>query len=188
MWLTSLEDRLHSKHEASSSIPTTKSKNSKLFHLPKCTAASCPQTSGEDCGAARHHVAPVGGSGSTRGLKSNIQFPDPSTSLSLTSLARKQEPKLKTCHQGFQGLAGTVPWPQQFLQYNWMGQSGFNSNPWRGEASKEPASSWELTKASSSRQGHQGEKHQCQIIFHSNQGTRAKWRNCPLIPRSNLAW
>lgn len=161
MWFTSLEDRLHSKHEASSSILTTKSKNSKLFHLPKCKAASCPQTSGEECGAARHHVAPVVGSGSTRRIE--IQQPVfRSFHLSIPDLSCQEarvgiEPKLKTCHQGSQGPTGTVPWPQQLPQYNWMGQSGFNSNPWRGEASKEPASSWKLTKASSSRQGHQGE-------------------------------
>ena len=184
MWLTSLEDRLHSKHEASSSIPTTKSKNSKLFHLPKCTAS-------DKWGALWGSQTPCSPSRRIRKhQRIEIQHPvSRSFHLPIPDLScQEARVKVKDMPPGIPGSSRTVPWPQQLLRYNWMGQSGFNSNPWRGEASKEPTSSWELTKAPSSRQGHQGEKHQCQIIFHSNQGTRAKWRNCLVIPRSDLAW
>lgn len=66
-------------------MPTTESKNSKLFYLPQMH--SCQLYSGRegDCGATRHHIAPVRLSGIESQRPVSRSFYQPLLSLSLTS-------------------------------------------------------------------------------------------------------
>lgn len=55
-------------------MPTTESKNSKLFYLPQMQ--SCQLYLGRRLWGSQTSHSPCG---ATRGLKANTQFPDPST-------------------------------------------------------------------------------------------------------------